>query len=202
MFKLHYLPGACSVSPHIALREAGLPFELIERDSAKARNQVSGDAIDPFQLTNQVTALVLPDGQVLTEGAVILQYIADQNPDAKLLPPVGSFARVRAQEWLNFMATELHKAMAPFRIPEANADFKEALKRRLIPSYGHVAQGLGRGPYLMGEEFTVVDCYALYNIRSYRRFIGPELPVALSQYYDRIVARPCVKAAFDAEGIA
>jgi len=202
MFKLYYLPGACSVSPHIALREAGLPFELIESDSATTRNQANAETRGPFQLTSQVPALVLPDGQLLTEGAVILQYIADQNPAAKLLPPFGSFARVRAQEWLNFMATELHKAMAPFRMPEANAEFKEALKRRLIPCYEHVVQGLGGSPYLMGEAFTVVDCYALYNIRSYRRFVGHELPVDLSQYYDRIVARPCVKAAFEAEGIA
>jgi glutathione S-transferase len=202
MFKLYYSPGACSLAPHIALREAGLPFELIKVDLAKGHATATGSALGAVNPKNQVPAFVLPNGQLLTEGAVILQYIADQNPDAKLLPAVGSFERVRAQEWLNFMATELHKAASPFHIPEANPEFREVLRRRLIPSYNYLADGVGRGPYLMGEQFSVADCYALYNIRAYKHFIAPALPRSLAEYHDRIVARPFVRAAFEAEGIS
>ncbi|MGC4063243.1 MAG: glutathione transferase GstA [Polyangiaceae bacterium] len=202
MMKLYYSPGACSLSPHIALREAELPFELVRVDFANGRTTADGSTLDQVNPKSQVPALLLEDGQLLTEGAVMVQYIADRNPSRKLAPPNGTFERVRLQEWLNFMATELHKGMSPFYAKEAGAEYKEVLKQRMDKRFAYLEERLGTQPYLMGEHFTVADGYALYNLRAYKRFVRSELSSSLAAYAARIMERPTVKAAFAAEGIA
>ena len=148
--KLYYTPGACSLSPHIALREAGLQFELVQVDlQAKKLTQGGGDffAINP---KGYVPALGLDNGQVLTEGAIIVQYIADQVPDARLAPKLGSFERVRQNEWLHFIATELHKGFGPINNPKSSPELKQFFRQRLDARFQILDQepGSSRGSYL------------------------------------------------------
>ncbi len=200
MLKLYYTPGACSLSPHIALREAGLPFELHKVDIRAKKVDGGGDylAVNP---KGYVPALVLDGGEVLTEGVAIVQWIADQKPEAKLAPPAGTMERTRLQEWLNFIATELHKGMSPLYAPTATEEFKNALRERLTGRFAVLAKGAGSG-WLMGDRFSVADGYALYTIRSWQRFANAELPADLAAYRDRVADRPAVKAALEAEGLA
>jgi glutathione S-transferase len=202
MMKLYYSPGACSLSPHIALREAELPFELVKVDFANGRATADGNTLDGVNPKGQVPALVLDNGELLTEGAVMVQYIADLNPATKLAPAHGTFERVRLKEWLNFMATELHKGMSPFYSKEATPEFKEALKQRIEKRVAYLEERLGTRPYLMGDHFTVADGYAFYNLRSVRRFVRPQLSSSLEDYMARITARPAVKTALEAEGLS
>ena len=201
-FRLYFSPGSCSLSPHIALREAELPFELVRVDFARGRATADGKHLADVNPKNYVPVLQLPNGELLTEGAVMVQYIADQVPDKLLAPPSGSFERVRLQEWLNFLATELHKGFSPLYSPDAGEPYKEAVKRRIELRMDHLAMAVSDRAFLVGERFTVADGYALYNLRAFRRHVRPELPGPLTAYYDRIVARPAVQAAFAAEGIS
>src|SRR5262245_51030477 len=158
---LYYTPTTCSLSPHIALREAGIPFDLVKVDLRNKKLADGGDwlAINP---KGYVPAMRLPDGEVLTEGAIMIQYIADLAPELRLAPPVGTFTRLRFQEWLHFIATELHKGMSPLYAPLAGDAYKQQLREeRLVGRWSMLANGLGDKPYLMGE-FTVADGYAFY----------------------------------------
>jgi glutathione S-transferase len=146
--------------------------------------------------------MLLDDGQLLTEGAVMVQYIADLAPAKKLAPPQGTFERLRLQEWLNFIATELHKGFSPLFSPVANEEYKASVKERLTQRFSILAKGLGDKPYLMGDGFTVADGYALYTMRTWLRTVKQELVPGLRPYLERIQARPTVKAALDAEGLS
>jgi glutathione S-transferase len=195
--KLYFSPGACSLHPDIALREAGLPFELVRVDihAHKLHDGTDFYGINPKGL---VPTLELPDGQILTEGAVIDQYVADLVPEAGLAPPAGTMARVRLQEWLNFIATEIHKAFAPlFRNDEAA---KEPARARLAERFDFVARTLATQPYLMGEVFTVADAY-LYNMLRWTLRTGIDVAKwpALQAFFVRVDARPSVQAALAAE---
>lgn len=198
---LFYTPGACSLSPHIALREAGLPFELAKVD-LRTKQTAGTDwlAINP---KGYVPALRLPDGEVMTEGAVLVQYIADHAPEAKLAPPPGTRERYRFLAWLNFIATELHKGTSPFFNALAGADFKSQLEQRVGGKLAILAAAVKDRPYLMGERFTVADGYAFYTLRAWQRSIKKSLAPwpELGAYYQRIAARPAVVATLAAEGI-
>jgi glutathione S-transferase len=201
MYTLYYSPGACSISPHIALREAGLPFKL-ERVDLRAKKFGDADftAVNP---KGYVPALQRPDGQLLTEGAVIVQYIADHKPEENLAPAAGTIERYRLQEWLNFIATELHKGASPLYSSIANAEYKAQLKERLAGRWAVLANALASKPYLMGDHFTIADGYAFYVLRAWQHAIKETLsswPV-LVEYYARLVARPSIAAALQAEGI-
>ena len=200
-YTLYWAPHTCSLSPHIVLREAELPFELVRVDLRTKKLVPDGDwlAINP---KGYVPALRLPDGQVLTEGAVMVQYLADVAPAKKLAPPNGTMERVRLQEWLHFIATELHKGMSPLYNPLANDEFKKALKeQRLVGRWTTLAEGIGDKPYLTGD-FTIADAYAFYVLRAWRYAQKESLErwPTLTAYYDRIAARPAVAAALEAEG--
>lgn len=201
-FTLYYTPHTCALSPHIALREAGLPFELARVDLRNKRLADGGDwlAINP---KGYVPALRLPHGDILTEGAVMVQYIADQAPASQLAPPNGSMARVRLQEQLHFIATELHKAMSPLYNVLAGDDFKHQLRERLAGRFATLAHTLGDKPYLFGEAFTVADGYAFYVMRAWQHAHKQSLDrwPTLQAYYRRIAERPAVAAAMAAEGI-
>src|SRR5689334_15850453 len=152
--KLFYSPGACSMSPHIALLEAGLPFSL-HRVDLKEKTLGSGKDYNDVNGKGYVPALELEDGQVLTEGPAIVQYIADQKPEAGLAPRAGTVERYRLQEWLNFITAELHKPMGSMFNPAQTPEWKEAVKTTLSKRLDWLARQLEGKTYLMGEAFGV-----------------------------------------------
>ena len=198
---LYYTPGACSISPHIALREAGLPFSL-EKVDLRAKKLANGEDYLAVNPKGYVPALRLPDGSVLTEGAVMVQYIADKVPDKQLAPQSG-MERYRLQEWLNFIATELHKGMSPLYNPVANAEYKDALKQRLATRWAYLASGIAQRPFVMGERFTICDGYAYYVMRAWQHSVKEDLArwPELVDYYARLAARPSIAASLEAEGL-
>jgi glutathione S-transferase len=199
--KLHYTPAACSLAVHIALREAGLDFDLSRVDLARHvledRSPLSG--LNP---KNYVPVLVIDAGDVLTEVAAILQWVAEQAPAKGLLPPAGSLELQRAREWLNFIATELHKGFSPWLWhKETEAATREQVIQKLHVRLALVERHLeGRATVL--DRFGVVDAYlfAILNWTGLLRFDITAYP-AIRAYLDRIAARPAVRAALDAEGL-
>lgn len=199
--KLYYSPGACSLSPHIALREAGLSFDLMKKD---LHSQKLGDGSDFRDINPKgyVPALILDDGQVLTEGPAIVQYIADRVPEKQLAPPAGTMERVRLQEWLNYITSEIHKSFAPLFNKQASEDWKAAARALLDRRIGYAAKALEGRSYLMGEVFTVADCY-LFTTLNWAHWVKIDLarwPV-ITEYMKRVAARPAVQAALKAEGL-
>jgi glutathione S-transferase len=197
--KLYFASNACSLSPHIALRESGLPFQL-ERVDLKTKRTASGEDFLTVNPKGYVPALRLDDGQILTEGAVIVQWIADQRPETGLIPPAGTMARYRVQEWLHYIGTELHRGFAPLYGKQTSDEVKAAAREKLAMRFAFLAAAVETQPYLMGQTFTVADGYAFYTLRVWKRVVRPELPSpALQPYFARILARPAVVAALDAE---
>lgn len=201
--KLYYAPGACSLSPHIALREARLDFHLVRVDFMRGKSLPDGSPFTRINPKGYVPALELDDGRVLTENAAMVQYIADLRPEAGLAPRNGTFERVRLQEWLVFIATELHKGLAPFFSPKASDEYKDAVKDKLDMRFGFLSAALEDRPWLLGEDFTVAEGYALYAIRTWEKMVKVDLArwPTLGAYRHRIEARPAVRAALEAEGL-
>jgi len=195
--KLYFAPGACSLHPHIALREAGLPFDLVRVD-IRAHKMHDGSDFYAVNPKGYVPALMLDDGQVLTEGAIIDQFVADRAPEAKLAPPAGTMERYRLQEWLNFIATEIHKAFGPLFGNDETV--KDAARARVARRFDLVAKTLASQPYLLGQAFTVADAY-LYNMLRWTAHTGIDLAKwpALQGLFARVDARPTVQAALAAE---
>lgn len=200
--KLYYSPGACSLSPHIVLRESGLPFELV-RASTKTHKLDDGTDYYTINPKGYVPVLEFDDGQRLTEGPAIVQYIADQVPDRKLAPPAGTMARYRLAEWLNFTTSELHKTYSPLFHPAIPEEAKALFKAKLTDRYRWVDSQLAGKDYLSGSDFTVADAY-LFTVTSWARHVGVDLaPFAhLQAFQTRTAARPMVQAALKAEGLA
>ncbi|HYD69703.1 glutathione transferase GstA [Azospirillum sp.] len=200
--KLYMKPGACSLAPHIALREAGLAFDLVKVDLATKKTEDGGDflAVNP---KGQVPTLAFDDGDVLTENAVILQYIADQAPQAGLLPEGGSAARYRVLEWLNFIATELHKGFSPLFRPTTPDAYKATVKETLAAKLAVLDRRLAGVPFLAGDRFTVADVYA-FVVVCWAKPMGIELSPwpNLAAYMGRLAERPAFQAARAAEGLA
>jgi glutathione S-transferase len=201
--KLYYTPGACSLSPHIALREADLPFELVQVDLQKKELKAGGSflAVNP---KGYVPALVLDDGTLLTEGAVIVQYIADQKPEKKLAPKSGTNERLKLKEWLHFIATELHKGFGPINNPKTNEEAKQFFRERLNSRFEFLTRSLEGKQYLLGDTFSVADGYAYYTLRNLRKLDAAAVDKSpiLKAYFDRVAARPAVQAALQAEGLS
>lgn len=198
--KLYYSPGACSLSPHIVLCEAGLAHELIKVD-LKTKKTEFGDDFTAINPKGYVPTLALDDGEVLTEGPAIVQYLADRAPAAGLAPSAGTLARVRLQEWLNFIASELHKGFSPlFRNPPA--EWQETVRAGLAARFAWLAPILARQPYLMGENFSVADAY-LFTILNWAKWVKLDLGEwpALGAYSARVAARPGVQKALKTEGL-
>lgn len=199
--KLYYSPGACSLSPHIALREAGLSVELKKVDLAAKTLEGGGDYLK-INPNGYVPALELPSGEVLTEGPAIVQYIADQNVDSRLAPKAGTLERYRLQEWLNFISTEIHKNFTPLFSKTASADWKAAALEKLSQRFDFLTSKLQGKKYLLGEQFTVADTY-LFTTLNWTKAVKIELgkwPV-LVEYHARVAARPKVQEALKAEGL-
>ncbi len=199
--KLYYSPGACSLSPHIVLRESGLPFDLVMA-STKTKKLADGSDFNAINPKSQVPVLELDNGQRLTEGPVIVQYIADQAPAKSLIPAAGTMERYRAQEWLNFITSELHKGFSPLFTPGTPEETKAMARAKLGEKLAWVDQQLAGKPYLMGDTFTVADAY-LFTVAGWGKYVGVEIaPLAnLSAYVARVAARPAVQEALKAEGL-
>lgn len=197
--KLYYAPGACSLAPHIALQESGLPFELERVDLREHRTADGRDyyAINP---KGYVPLLALDDGEHLTEVAVILQYIADRAPASRLAPAFGSMQRYRLMEWLNFIATEVHKGLSPLWKPTTPDAYKATVLQGVGNRFDYIARTLGDRPFLTGDAFTIADAY-LYTIVNWHRFLKFDLArwPALVQFQARVEARPNVRKALEVE---
>lgn len=197
--KLYFSPNACSLAPHIVLRELELPFELIRVDN---RNKTTADGADFLQINPKgyIPALQVEDGQVLTEGAAILQYLADQVPLGRLAPVNGSWQRVRLQEWLNFIASEIHGSLGLLFNASLPEPVKEQFKERLFKRFAFLAQTLEQQDYLLDSGFSVADIY-LFVVLRWTSFFAIDLQPwpALAAFQQRINQRPAVIAALAAE---
>ncbi len=201
--KLYYSPGACSLSPHIVLHESGLAFDAI---LAPTKTKLLPDGSDYRKINphGYVPLLELDDGERIAEGPAIVQYLADQVPEKHLAPPNGTLARTRLQQWLNFIATELHKGgFGPFFNPAANDEFKAAVRERLLLRLRAVDDALAGKNYLLGDAFSVADAY-LFVVTNWARHVGVDLTpyTHLLAFRQRMSARPAVQAALKAEGLA
>jgi glutathione S-transferase len=198
--KLYFAPGACSLAPHLALCEAGLAYDLEQVDLRAKKTKSGGDyrAINP---KGSVPALGLDDGQVLTEAAVVLQWIADQKPAMKLAPAAGTIERYRLQEWLNWVASELHKGISPFFNPKASDEWKGVLRERLAMQFAFLDSHMAK-PYLMGAQYTVADSY-LYTILRWTGLHKIELGTwpDIGAFMERVTARPASQVALKEEGL-
>ncbi len=199
--KLYYSPGACSLAPHIALRESGLAFKAI---AAPTKTHRLADGTDYYTINplGYVPLLVLDDGQQLHECAVILQYVADLVPDRQLAPANGSFARYKLQEWLNFIATELHKGFSPLFAPGMPDEARAMAKTRVNGRLQWVDGELAGKNFLMGEYFTVADAY-LFVVASWSNYVNLDISglTNLSAFVARIGVRPAVQETLRAEGL-
>jgi len=196
--KLYITPGACSLASNIALREAGIPFEMSKVD--KRTKRVDGVEFVTINSKGYVPALRLDDGQVLTENVAVLQYIADLNPAAKLAPPAGTLERYRLQEWLSFINSEVHKTFSPLFSSEATEETKTYARNYLAKRLAYLDNALGDNTYLMGEQFTVADAY-LFTVLGWGVHVAVDIGPRLKSYVDRSRARPKVIEAMTAEGL-
>jgi glutathione S-transferase len=199
--KLYYSPGACSLASHIALYETGLPFET-DQIIKTTKMTVGGENFMHLNPKGYVPAIKLKDGSVLTEGAAVLQYIADQKPDSGLAPKAGTMERYRLQEWLTFISSEIHKSFSPMFNKDATEDVKTISRNNLTRRLGYVETRLANKPYLMGDHFTVADAY-LFVVTRWSDHAGLDLSPfpKIREYMARVAARPAVQAAMKAEGL-
>jgi glutathione S-transferase len=199
--KLYYSPGACSLSPHIALLEAGLPYDLVKVD-LRAKKLENGDDYLQVNPKGQVPALGLDNGEIMTEGPVIVQMIADQAAAKNLVPARDSAERYRLQEWLNFVTTELHKNFSPLFNPAIPDEVKAFFKDRIMGKFKYADGKLAGQDYLMGKQFTVADGY-LYTMLRWAE--GNKMDLSglpnLMAFKDRVAARPKVQEALTKEGL-
>ena len=199
--KLYYSPGACSLSPHIALLEAGLPYDLVKVD-LRAKKLENGDDFLKVNPKGQVPALALDSGELITEGPVIVQMIADKAAGKKLAPARDSTERYKLLEWLNFITTELHKNFGPMFSPVLADEAKAFFKDRVMAKFKYIDSQLTGRDYLMGNHFTVADGY-LFTMLSWAdrmKFDLSAMPNLLA-YKDRVAARPKVQEALTKEGL-
>lgn len=199
--KLYYSPGASSLAPHIALREAERRFDL-ERVDLKTRRTASGRDFTEINPKGYVPCLELTGSETLTEAQVILQYIGDLVPDQHLIPAAGSFARYRLQEWLGFIATELHKQFSPLFKPGLPQAVQSMFRGKIGERMTYVQEALSDRAFLMGETFSVADAYLFVMLQWCDKFsIDLSMWPILDNYEERISHRPAVEAALAAEGL-
>ena len=204
--KLYYVPGACSLSPHITLHEAGMKFDPVQVSMHASGGKLGNlpDGTDFYAITplGYVPVLELDDGTRLTEGPAIVQYIADQAPDRNLAPANGTVARAKMQSWLNFISTELHKGFGPLFNPATPAETKTMAIDKLMSRLKWLDGELAGKSYLMGETFSVADPY-LFTVTNWASKLGVDITgfANLAAYRERMAARPAVQTAMKAEGL-
>ncbi|GAB3384144.1 glutathione transferase GstA [Lysobacter fragariae] len=199
--KLYYSPGACSLSPHIIARELGLDIQLVKVDT-KTKQTESGQDFLKINPKGYVPALELDNGEVLTEGTAIVQYLADRKPEARLAAANGTFERSRLQETLGYISTELHKSYTPLFYPTTPVEVKQERKDYLRKRYDLIEQTLAEQPYLSGEQFSIADAY-LFTVTSWASHVDLDMSgyKAINDFQQRVASRPAVKAALVAEGL-
>lgn len=199
--KLFYKQGACSLASHIALREAGKDVELASVDLMKKRLE-NGDDFFAINPKGQIPALQIDADTLLTEGVAIMQYVADSAPQSQLLAPVGDLTRYKTLEWLNFVATELHKGFTPLFRPDTPEDFKPTARALLEKKLQYVDDTLANQQWINGHHFSIADGY-LFTVLRWAVAVKLTLPAAgnITAYMQRVAARPAVAAAMAAEGI-
>ncbi len=200
--KLYYSPGACSLSPHIVAREAGLELELVKVEFSTKQ---TGDGRDYWTINPKgyVPALELDGGEILTEGPAIVQYLADRRPDAGLVPAAGTLERYRVQELLGYINSELHKSYSPLFNPKSTPEVRQEKQDYLRKRYGLVEKALAGKAYLSpGDRFGVADAY-LFTVTNWARMVKLDLAdfPNLGAFQERVAARPAVRAAMTAEGL-
>jgi glutathione S-transferase len=200
--KLYFSPGACSLASHIVLREAGLPFELVRVDTGvhKLKDGTDYYSINP---KGYVPAIGLDDGELLTEGAALLQYLGDLAPASGLIPKYGTLERFRANEWLTFISSEIHKGYSPLFNPNLKDDAKAVLRAKLEKRLEALDPHFAKHKYLMGDNFTVADAY-LYTVINWSQGVGIDLSKwkHLAEYRQRVADRPKVREALQNEKAA
>ncbi len=201
MMKFFFTPGACSLAQHIVLNEAGLPYESEKVDRGKHQTASGADymKINP---KGYVPAIELDSGELLTEVAAILQYLADQKPAAGLTPPVGTMDHYRLIEWLNFISTEIHKQFGPLFNPKVPEEWRQNQLSVLSRRFDYLTERLKGKQYVMGGKFTIADAY-LFTVLNWSNFLKIDLgkwPV-LKDYMARVSARAAVKATLKEEGL-
>jgi glutathione S-transferase len=199
--KLYYSPGVCSLSPHIAIRELGLPVEIEKVDLGTKKTEKGVDflTVNP---KGQVPVLELDDGQILTEGPVIVQYLADRKPEVGLLPAAGSLDRYRVQEWLNHVTSELHKRYGILFSRSMPDEAKTIVRNELMSKYRAIDSHLKGKAYLLGDRFTVADGY-LFTVTNWAGHVALDfsgLP-NLQAFQKRVAERPAVREAMKHEGL-
>jgi glutathione S-transferase len=199
--KLYYAPGACSLSPHIVARELGIALEMKKVNNKDKTVEDGGDywKVNP---RGYVPALELDDGQVLTEGPAIVQYLADRKPEAGLAPKNGTLERYRLQEWLNFLTSEIHKQFSPLFKPDTPEDYKQIAKKNLAGRFDWLDRELAGREHLMGKDFSVADAY-LFVLLGWTKPTGIDLAKwpNLAAFHKRVGARPKVREALQFEGL-
>jgi glutathione S-transferase len=196
--KLYYAPGACSLSPHIVAEEAGIALELEKVDLREHKTE-AGEDFYKINPKGYVPALKLDDGSILTEGVAIVLYLADQNPASNLAPANGTFERYRLMEWLTFINSELHKNFSPL-FGDSSDDLKKAAKAKIAKRSAYVDSALTDKDYLLGSTFSVADAY-LFVMTNWATAMKLDLPVHLTAFRQRVLARPKVLVAMKAEGL-
>ena len=199
--KLYFFPGAGSLSPHIVLRELGMRFNL-ERVDLSNKITENGEDFLTINPKGCVPTLQLDNGQMLTEGPVIVQYLADQMPDKNLIPPAGSMARYRVMEWLNYIATDLQKGFAPLFNPDTTDETRITVHANLAQHFDYIAAQLEKSAHIAGDRFTVADAL-LFTVLGWAPYVAVDLEPwpALQAYLDRIAERPAVRSAMIAENL-
>lgn len=199
--KLYYSPGACSLSPHIVARELGIELAL-EKVDLGAKKTASGQDYLAINPKGYVPALELDGGGLLTEGPAIVQYLADLRPEAGLAPPNGTLERVRLQEWLAYINSEVHKTFGPLFDPRLTPERREEVLKILHKRLGYIEQTLAAQPYLLGQQYSVADIY-LFVVASWAGYAQLDLSgfPALQQFVGRVASRAAVQAALKAEGL-
>ena len=200
--KLYYMPGACSLSPHIVAREAGIDLQLVKVDGKTKRTEDGADfmAINP---KGYVPALELDDGQLLTEGPAIVQYLADLKPASGLAPANGTLARYRLQEMLGYINSEIHKTYSPLFKPDTPEPTRVERKAYLLKRYQLIEDVLAKQPWLLGDHFTAADAY-LFTVTNWAKHVDLDLSdfPAIQAFQHRMLERPAVQEVMDAEGLA
>ena len=199
--KLYFAPGACSLSPHIVARELGLPVQL-QKVNTKDKSMEGGGDFWKVNPRGYVPVLELDNGERLTEGPAIVQYLADQKPEAGLAPKNGTMERYHLQEWLNFLTSEVHKQFSPLFKPNTPEDYKPVARENLAGRFDWIEQQLAGKDYLTGKAFSVADAY-LFVLLGWTKFTGIDLArwPNLQAFHARVGARPKVQEALRAEGL-
>jgi glutathione S-transferase len=198
--KLYYSPGACSQAPHILLHEIGLNHDAVRVD-LKTKTLEDGSSYLDINPKGAVPALQLDSGDVLTENAVILQFLGDRSSVGEVLPPLGQFRRYRVLEWVNFITTELHKSFSPLFSPDAGEDTKAFFRDKIGHKFDYVEQELGEGPFLMGDELTLPDPYLFVMLGWGDKLIGLGRWPNLAAFRERMLQRPSVRNVLQFEGL-